>query len=282
MTLREAMLILKPMFENAAILKVGHNVKFAALALSLLGQRDGVFGASGVSLQSYDDAMLISYALNGGAEAHHDLPHLADRWLGRQIASRKETLGKSAFDLVDIERAAPAAAELADVALRLWAVMKPMMVAKGLVSVYERLERPMVPVLAGMERRGVTVDRQILSRLSGDLAQTAARLEDEIYEAAGERFTIGSPKQLGDILFGRMGLPAAQKQGPVNGRPRRRSWRISLPKDTCYRVGLSTGARSPSSNLLILMRCPATSIPIRVGFIPIMLWRRQRRATVVG
>ncbi len=211
MTLREAMLILKPMFENAAILKVGHNVKFAALALSLLGQRDGVFGASGVSLQSYDDAMLISYALNGGAEAHHDLPHLADRWLGRQIASRKETLGKSAFDLVDIERAAPAAAELADVALRLWAVMKPMMVAKGLVSVYERLERPMVPVLAGMERRGVTVDRQILSRLSGDLAQTAARLEDEIYEAAGERFTIGSPKQLGDILFGRMGLPGGAK-----------------------------------------------------------------------
>lgn len=85
------------------------------------------------------------------------------------------------------------------------------MVAKGLVSVYERLERPMVPVLAGMERRGVTVDRQILSRLSGDLAQTAARLEDEIYEAAGERFTIGSPKQLGDILFGRMGLPGGAK-----------------------------------------------------------------------
>jgi DNA polymerase-1 len=85
------------------------------------------------------------------------------------------------------------------------------MTAKGLASVYERLERPLVPVLARMESHGISVDRQILSRISGELAQKAAALEDEIYELAGERFTIGSPKQLGDILFGRMGLPGGSK-----------------------------------------------------------------------
>ena len=90
-------------------------------------------------------------------------------------------------------------------------VLKPRLAAKGLVSVYERLERPLVPVLARMEQRGISIDRQILSRLSGDLAQGAARLEDEIYALAGEKFTIGSPKQLGDILFGRMGLPGGSK-----------------------------------------------------------------------
>ena len=89
--------------------------------------------------------------------------------------------------------------------------MKPRLVAKGLVSVYERLERPLVPVLARMEQRGISIDRQTLSRLSGELAQGAARLEDEIYQLAGERFTIGSPKQLGDILFGKMGLPGGSK-----------------------------------------------------------------------
>ena len=90
-------------------------------------------------------------------------------------------------------------------------MLKPLLAAKGLVSVYERLERPLVPVLARMEQRGISIDRQILSRLSGELAQGAARLEDEIYRLAGERFTIGSPKQLGDILFGKLGLPGGAK-----------------------------------------------------------------------
>src|SRR5690606_15024065 len=121
--------------------------------------------------------------------------------------------GKNAvtFDHVDLERATCYAAEDADVTLRLWRVLKPRLAAEGLVSVYERLERPLVPVLARMEERGISVDRQILSRLSGDLAQGAAALEDEIHKLAGEKFTIGSPKQLGDILFGRMGLPGGSK-----------------------------------------------------------------------
>lgn len=115
------------------------------------------------------------------------------------------------FDLVDIDRATHYAAEDADVTLRLWLVLKPRLAAAGLTSVYERLERPLLPVLARMEARGITVDRQILSRLSGELAQSAARLEDEIYVLAGERFNIGSPKQLGDILFGKMGLSGGSK-----------------------------------------------------------------------
>src|SRR6185503_10052739 len=95
--------------------------------------------------------------------------------------------------------------------LRVWQVLKPRLAAKGLVSVYERLERPLVPVLARMEQRGISVDRQILSRLSGELAQGAARAEEDIYGIVGERINIGSPKQLGDILFGKMGLPGGSK-----------------------------------------------------------------------
>lgn len=208
---RQAIDALRPMLENASVLKLGHNVKSDAVTLAPLGAHDRHFGAAGVQIKSYDDTLLLSYVLNGGTDGHHDIPHLADKWLGHQVASKKDVAGKAAFDLAEIERAAPYAAEQADVTLRLWTVLKPMMIAKGLASVYERLERPMVPVLARMEQRGITVDRQILSRLSGDLAQTAARLEDEIYESAGEKFTIGSPKQLGDILFGRMGLPGGAK-----------------------------------------------------------------------
>ena len=159
--------------------------------------------------------MLISYVLDAGTGAPRHgraggalaRPH-ADRLQGR---GRHAARARVTFDLVDIERATAYAAEDADVTLRLWLVLKPRLAAKGLVSVYERLERPLVPVLARMEQRGISVDRQILSRLSGELAQRAAALEDEIYELAGERFNIGSPKQLGDILFGSMGLPGGSK-----------------------------------------------------------------------
>jgi DNA polymerase-1 len=115
------------------------------------------------------------------------------------------------FDKVEIGKATAYAAEDADVTLRLWHVLKPRLVAERRATVYETLERPMVDTLARMEMRGILVDRQILSRLSGDFSQTLARLEDEIHEMAGEKFSLGSPKQIGDILFGRMGLPGAKK-----------------------------------------------------------------------
>ncbi|MBL8584089.1 MAG: DNA polymerase I [Rhizobiaceae bacterium] len=202
---REALALLKPVLENPAVLKIAHDGKADLVALS----------RHGIELAPQDDVMLISYVLDGGTQGGHDLISLSEKWLGHAPMPYKELTGSGrnavSFDLLAIERATAFAAEEADLTLRLWHVLKPRLAAKGLVSVYERLERPLVPVLARMEQRGIAVDRQILSRLSGELAQGAARLEDEIYQLAGEKFTIGSPKQLGDILFGRMGLPGGSK-----------------------------------------------------------------------
>ncbi len=203
--IREALAAIKPMMEDASVLKIAQNAKYDWLVM----RRHGIDAAP------IDDTMLISYVLDAGTSGGHGMDALSERWLGHTPIPYKEVAGsgKSAvtFDFVDIDRAVCYAAEDADVTLRLWRVLKPRLAAKGMVSVYERLERPMVAVLGRMEERGISVDRQILSRLSGDLAQGAAALEDEIYKLAGERFTIGSPKQLGDILFGRMGLPGASK-----------------------------------------------------------------------
>ena len=168
----------------------------------------------GISIAGFDDTMLMSYVLEAG-KGSHGMDALSERWLGHKPISFKELTGTGkafqTFDMVNIDKATAYAAEDADVTLRLWMVLKPQLIANKLMTVYERLERPLVPVLARMEERGITVDRQILSRLSGELAQGAAGLEAEIYELAGENFNVGSPKQLGDILFGRMGLPGGSK-----------------------------------------------------------------------
>jgi DNA polymerase-1 len=119
--------------------------------------------------------------------------------------------GKLSFDQVAIDRATAYSAEDADVILRLWRVLKARLVAERMNTVYETLERPLVSVLARMERRGISIDRQVLSRLSGEFAQTAARVEAEIQEIAGEVVNVGSPKQIGDILFGKMGIPGGTK-----------------------------------------------------------------------
>lgn len=190
---------------DPAVLKIGHNIKPDWLLLARLG----------LKLVAYEDTMLMSYALNGGTEAGHDLASLAQKWLGHEVIPFKDLVGSGrklvTFDFVGIERATVYSTEAADIALRLWHVLKSQMPAKRVNSVYERLERPLVPVLSRMEERGILIDRQMLSRLSGEFAQRAAALEEEIYQIAGERFTIGSPKQLGDILFGRMGLPGGSK-----------------------------------------------------------------------
>ncbi len=202
--LDKALAALKRVLEDKSILKIAQNMKYDWL----------VMRRHGINTVSFDDTMLISYVLDAGTGSHGMDP-LSERWLGHTPISYKDVAGtgKSAvtFDMVDIDRATAYAAEDADVTLRLWQVLKPRLAAEGLMSVYERLERPLVDVLARMEERGISVDRQVLSRLSGDLAQSAARYEEEIYELAGEKFNIGSPKQLGDILFGKMGLPGASK-----------------------------------------------------------------------
>ncbi len=204
MSVDEALAALKPLLSDPSVLKIGHNLKYDWLTMH----------RNGIDVAPFDDTMLISYVIGAGIGAH-DIASVAERWLGHAMIPFKDVVGSGRnlipFDLVDIERATTYATEGADIALRLWHILKPKLVADGLVSVYERLERPLVPVLARMEERGISVDRQMLSRLSGEFAQRAAALEEDVYAAAGERFTIGSPKQLGDILFGKMGLPGGSK-----------------------------------------------------------------------
>lgn len=204
LTLEEVVGVLKPVLEDLSILKIGQNLKYDWLILA----------EHGIQMVGLEDTMLLSYVLDAGFGSH-SMDELSKRHLGHTPISYKELTGsgKSAitFDLVDIEKASAYAAEDADVTLRLWQVLKPRLAAQGMTRVYERLERPLIDVVAKMEQRGVMVDRQILSRLSGELAQAAAGLEAEIYELAGEKFNIGSPKQLGEILFGKMGLPGGKK-----------------------------------------------------------------------
>ena len=200
----EAIALLREMLESPYVLKVAQNMKFDWL----------LFAQHGVFLTPCDDTMLMSYALDAGKNGH-GMDELSEVWLGHKPISFKELTGTGkAFKTIDhapIDKATIYAAEDADVTLRLWRVLKPRLAAEGMTTVYERLERPMVEVLARMERRGISIDRQILSRLSGEFAQGMARLEAEIHELAGEPFNLGSPKQLGDILFGKMGFDGAKK-----------------------------------------------------------------------
>jgi DNA polymerase-1 len=200
----DALALLKPLLEDPAVLKIGHNIKFHRLVLA----------RHGIELAPVDDVMLMSYVLDAGRGAH-GIGALAEKWLGHKTIAHGDVVGTGksvvCFDQVAIERATEFGAEEADVALRLWQVLKPRLAAEHMASVYESLERPLVPVLSRMERRGISIDRAVLSRLSGEFAQTAARLEAEIQELAGEPLNPGSPKQLGDILFGKMGLPGAKK-----------------------------------------------------------------------
>ena len=195
---------LKVVLEDKSVLKIAQNMKYDWLIMRRYG----------VNIVSFDDTMLLSYVLDAGANAH-GMDALAERWLGHKTIVYKDVAGtgKNAvtFDMVDLDKATAYAGEDADVTLRLWQVLKPRLIADGLTSVYERLERPLVAVLARMEERGISVDRQILSRLSGELAQAAAGYEEEIYELAGEKLNIASPKQLGDILFGKLNLPGGAK-----------------------------------------------------------------------
>ncbi|MGO4706340.1 DNA polymerase I [Microvirga sp. 2MCAF38] len=204
MPMTNALDAIKPLLEDPSVLKIGQNLKYDWVVLK----------RHGIEVRPFDDTMLISYVLDAG-KGSHGMDELSRRHLGHSPIPFSEVAGTGksqvSFDQVDIERATIYAAEDADVTLRLWQVLKPRLAAERRTSVYETLERPMVDTLARMEMRGILVDRQILSRLSGDFAQSLARLEAEIHEIAGEKFTVSSPKQIGDILFGRMGLPGAKK-----------------------------------------------------------------------
>jgi DNA polymerase-1 len=202
--LAQAIAALKPLFEDASVVKVGQNLKFDLL----------VFEQHGLKLTTLDDTMLMSYALDAGMHGH-GMDELSEIHLGHKPIAFSEVAGKGkakiTFDQVPVDKAIAYAAEDADITLRLWHVLRPRLIAERKMVVYETLERPLVPVLRDMERAGVKVDRNVLARLSADFAQKMARFEDEAYELAGEKFNIASPKQLGEILFDKMSLEGGRK-----------------------------------------------------------------------
>jgi DNA polymerase-1 len=202
--IHEALARLKPLFESAGVLKIGHDLKPNLHALA----------RHGIELRAIDDVQLMSYVLDSGAGGH-SLAELSTRHLHHGALALADIVGKGRtlvpFEHIEIARACPYCAEQADLALRLWRLFKARLVAEGVSAVYETLERPLVPVLMRMERRGIAIDRHVLSRLSGEFAQKAAALEHEAQALAGEPFNLGSPKQLGDILFGKSKLPGGRK-----------------------------------------------------------------------
>ncbi len=199
-----ALAMLRPVLEDPAIMKIGQNIKYDVK----------IFARNGIRVAPVDDTMLLSYAMHGGLHGH-GMDLLSERFLGHRPIPIKPLLGagKAArtFDRVPIDDAVPYAAEDADITLRLWQLFKPQLHRAHVTTVYETLERPLIPVLAEMEMTGVLVDRDHLSRLSNSFAQKMAALEAEIHKLAGQEFNVGSPRQLGEILFDRMGLPGGKR-----------------------------------------------------------------------
>ena len=204
MDLDQALKALKPVLEDDAILKIGQNMKYDWK----------IIARHGVRIAPFDDTMLMSYAMYSGLH-NHGMDGLSERYLSHNPIPIKTLLGTGkasvTFDRVPVDDAVRYAAEDADVTLRLWQAFKPQLHRAQVTTVYETLERPLVPVLADMEMAGVLVDKSTLSRMSNAFAQKMAGLEAEIQELAGQPFNVGSPKQLGEILFDKMGLPGGEK-----------------------------------------------------------------------
>ena len=195
---------LKPLLEDDSVLKVGQNLKYDAL----------IFLQRGIRLHPIDDTMLMSYAVEGGLHGH-GMDELSELHLSHTPIAFSEVAGKGkdkiTFDCVPVPEATKYSAEDADVTLRLWRIIKPKLLEQQKVCVYETLERPLVMVLADMERAGVMIDPALLQKLSHDFAKSQAALEAEIHKLAGQDFNIGSPKQLGEILFDKMKMEGGRK-----------------------------------------------------------------------
>ncbi|MEO1136585.1 MAG: DNA polymerase I, partial [Pseudomonadota bacterium] len=204
MPLEKALKLLRPMLEDESVLKVGQNLKYDALVMTRYG----------VAIAPFDDTMLMSYALDCG-KGGHGMDELAKRHLDYETIKFSDLAGTGkkakTFDQIAIKDAATYAAEDADITLRLHERLKPRLAAEGKTVVYETLERPLSPVIVAMEREGVKVDKAVLSRLSSDFAQRMAAAEAQAHELAGEEFNLGSPKQISEILFGKLGLPGGRK-----------------------------------------------------------------------
>ncbi|WP_294392472.1 DNA polymerase I [uncultured Sphingomonas sp.] len=195
---------LKPLLEDRAVLKVGQNLKYDLV----------MFRRAGIDVAPYDDTMILSYDLDAGLGGH-GMDDLAKRHLDHACIAFKDVCGTGknqiSFDRVPLDRATEYAAEDADVTLRLWKRLKPRLAQEAATRVYELVDRPLVPVVAEMERAGILVDREELHRLSTQFGDEIVRLEAAVHDAAGGPFTIGSPKQLGEVLFDRLGLAGGRK-----------------------------------------------------------------------
>ena len=202
--MEEALAILGPMLADPSVLKVFQNAKYDVKVLARMG----------LVVEPVADTMLMSYAMHGGLHPH-GMDTLSERYLGHTPVPIKSLIGTGksmiTFDRVPVADAVPYAAEDADVTLRLHRLFAPQLHLHRVTTVYETLERPMIPVLARMEMAGVEVDRDTLSRMSGAFAQTMAGLEADIHALAGRPFNVGSPKQLGEVLFDEMGLPGGKR-----------------------------------------------------------------------
>lgn len=195
---------LKPLLEDPAVLKIGHNLKYDLIVLA----------RRGIRVAPYDDTIVMSFDLDAGLHGH-GMDELAATHLSHSCIAFKEVVGTGknqlGFHQVDLKAATRYAAEDADVTLRLWRRFVPRLAFESATRVYQLVDRPLVQVIAEMERIGVKVDAQVLARLSGEFSQQIAALEAEIHGIAGGKFTIGSPKQLGDVLFEQMGIKGGRK-----------------------------------------------------------------------
>ena len=205
-----ALAALKPLLEADSVIKVFQNGKYDL----------NLFARSGIMVAPIEDTMVISFALDAGRGESgmgggHGMDELSQRHLGHTPLAFKDICGTGkkaiGFGEVPLDRATAYAAEDADVTLRLYRVLKPRLAEEGGSRIYERVDRPLIPVVAAMEREGIKVDRARLAKLSEEFAKEIARLEGEIHTAAGQEFTVGSPKQLGDILFEKLGYKGAKK-----------------------------------------------------------------------
>ncbi|MFL6735244.1 MAG: DNA polymerase I [Sphingomicrobium sp.] len=197
---------LKPLLEDPSVLKIGHNLKYDWV----------MFHKAGIDVSPLDDTMLMSFDLDAGRSlGGHGMDELAKLHFDHECISFKSVCGTGAkqitFDKVPLPQATEYAAEDADITLRLWLRLKWRIAFEGATQVYQRVDKPLIPVIGRMERRGVKVDREYLAKLSGEFATETAALEERIYEAACGPFTIGSPQQLGQVLYERLGLKGGRK-----------------------------------------------------------------------
>jgi DNA polymerase-1 len=200
----EVLARLKPLLEDPAVLKVAHNLKYDWV----------MFAKHDIEVAPYDDTLVVSFDLDAGRSGH-GLDELAKTHFNHECIPFKSLCGTGAkqitFDKVPLPQATEYAAEDADICLRLWQRLKPRLASENVTRVYEMVDRPLVATVGRMERRGIKVDRDYLAKLSSEFSKEITALEARVFEAAGGPFTIGSPQQLGQVLYERLGLKGGRK-----------------------------------------------------------------------